>query len=78
MGCEHDPVSLFLGHAENRPEDRDDELPWRVIVVDKNDLMQARLFGFRPNLGTRLDTNVAHRPVPCMDFGLSAVGIETS
>ena len=63
MRCEHDPVSLLLTHAENRLEDRDDELPWRVIVVDKNNLMQARLLCFRLNLGTRFDKDIAHRPM---------------
>ncbi len=61
----HYLCGFFAFHGKKELQNFNDELHRRVVVVDKNDLMQARLFGFRPNLGTRLDTNVAHRPVLC-------------
>jgi hypothetical protein len=50
MGGHHHPIGLALAHAEFRLQHRDDELPRRVIVIDEDDLVEARSFGLRLEL----------------------------
>src|SRR5271166_942477 len=57
----HHPIRLVLVHAELRLQYRDDEFPRRIVVVDENDLVQARPLRFPPNLGARSAGDVAHR-----------------
>src|SRR5262245_44412220 len=61
MRREHDAVGLLLVHAEHRLEDADDELAWRVVVIEENDLVQPRPLGLGPHLDARPGRDVAHR-----------------
>ena len=56
MGSHHDPIGLIVAHAEFRLEHRDDKFPWRVIVIDENDLVKTRSFGLRLDLDAGLVT----------------------
>ena len=51
---------VILGHAEFRLQDGDDKFAGREVVVDEDDLVQARPFGLGPNLGFRLGDGVDH------------------
>jgi hypothetical protein len=44
MGSHHDPIGLIVAHAEFRLQHRNDKLPWRVIVIDENDLFGRSVF----------------------------------
>ena len=57
---DHDLVGLILGHAEFRLQHRDDEFARREIVVDEDDLVQARPFGLGLDLGLWLDDGIDH------------------
>ena len=60
MRGDHDLVRLVLGHSELRLQDRDDEFARRVVVVEKDDLVQPRAFGLGLDLGLRLGDGVDH------------------
>src|SRR5262249_36863564 len=47
-------------HAELCLQHGDDELSWRVVVVQQDDLMQARPLCRGLHLGARLDEDIAH------------------
>src|SRR6266403_1761334 len=57
---DHDLVGLVLGHAEFRLQHRDDKFSRRIVVVDEDDLVQARPFGLGLDLGFRLGDGVDH------------------
>jgi adenylate cyclase len=57
---DHDLVRLVLGHAEFRLQDGDDEFARREVVIDQDDLVQARPFGLRFDFGFRLGDGVDH------------------
>src|SRR6266849_6751453 len=57
---DHDLVGLVLGHAEFRLQHRDDKFARREVVVDEDDLVQARPFGLGLYLGFRLGNGVDH------------------
>jgi hypothetical protein len=57
---DHDLVGLVLGHAEFRLQHRDDKFSRGVVVVDEDDLVQARPFGLGLDLGFRLGDGVDH------------------
>jgi hypothetical protein len=61
MRGHHHSVALFLAHSEFGLEYRDDELPWRVVIVDQNDLVKARSFYFRQGFDARLGDDFSHR-----------------
>ena len=48
---DHHAVRLVLAHAELRLEHGDHEFARREVVVDENDLVEARPLGLRPDLG---------------------------
>jgi hypothetical protein len=60
----HHAAGLILTHAEFRLQDGDDELPRRKVVIDENDLVQARSFRLKPNLDAWPDGDVAHPATP--------------
>src|SRR5262245_6732985 len=61
MRRDHHPVGLLLAHVEDGLEHADHELARRVVVVEQNDLVEARPLRLGPNLGARLGDNVRHR-----------------
>src|SRR5258707_9560682 len=58
--CDHDLVGLVLGHSEFRLQDGDDKFAGREVVVDEDDLVQARPFGLGLNFGSRLGDGIDH------------------
>src|SRR5262244_3279657 len=60
MGGHHHAIGLVLAHAELTLEHGDHELPRGVIVVEQNDLVQARPFRLQAYLGARLGGDVGH------------------
>src|ERR1700682_2939450 len=57
---DHDLVGLVLGHAEFRLQDRDHKFAGREVVVDEDDLVQARPFGLGLDFGFRFGDGVDH------------------
>ena len=57
---DHDLVGLILGHAEFRLQHRDDKFSRGEVVVDEDDLVQARPFGLGLDPGFRLGDGVDH------------------
>src|SRR6266550_1988245 len=57
---DHDLVGLVLSHAEFRLQHRHDKFAGREVVVDEDDLVQARPFGLGLDLGFRLGDGVDH------------------
>src|SRR6516162_10933117 len=55
---DHDLVRLVLGHSEFRLQYRDDEFARRVVVIEKDDLVQPRTFGLGLDPGLRLGDGV--------------------
>src|SRR5262245_35474950 len=60
----HDAIGLILAHVEHHHEDRRDELARRVVVVDQDHLVEARLLDLGLGDGIGLDVDIAHRPSP--------------
>ncbi len=60
MRRDHDLVGLLLGHAEFPLQDADHEVARGEIVIDQDDLVQARSFGLGPDLGFRFGDGVDH------------------
>src|SRR6185312_4060436 len=52
--------AVILGHPELGHQDPDDEFPRGIVVVDEDDLVQARSFGLCPHLGPRFGDGIDH------------------
>ncbi len=65
MRRHHHPVSRLLAHTENGFEDHDDELAWRIVVVEKKNLVELGLIQLQLDLRFRLYGNVVvtHRKI---------------
>jgi hypothetical protein len=63
----HDLVGLILGHPEFRLQHEDDEFARRVVVVEQDDLVQARPLGLGANLGLGFGDGVDHPAAPRFD-----------
>jgi len=61
MRGDHHPIRLILIHAELRLEHSDHKFPGRIVVVQQDDLVQARSFRLQSNFGARFARDVAHR-----------------
>src|SRR3981081_4444826 len=57
---DHDLVGLVLGHAELRLQDGDDKFAGGEVVVDEDNLVQARPFGLGLDPGFRLGNGIDH------------------
>jgi hypothetical protein len=60
MRGHHHPIGMAFGHAKFRLQHTHDKLARRVVVVDQNDLVQLRPFGFRQNLRASPGVAVTH------------------
>src|SRR5262245_10010804 len=69
MSGHHHPIGLILAHAEFPLEHGDDELARGVVVVEQNDLVQARPFRLEADLGARLGGDVGHWRAGPPDLG---------
>src|SRR6266852_8716462 len=61
MRRHHHPIGLIVAHAEFSLEHRDDELPWRVVVVHKDDLVKAWSLRLWQDFDAWLGDDLSHR-----------------
>jgi hypothetical protein len=57
---DHHLVGLILGHAEFGLQHRDDEFARREVVIDQDDLVQARPLDLGLDLGLGRDGGTGH------------------
>jgi hypothetical protein len=60
----HDAIGLVLAHVEDHHQHANDEFARRVVVVEQDHLVEARLLDLWLGDGIGLDVDIAHRPSP--------------
>src|SRR5258707_4632821 len=65
MRRHHHPMGLVAAHAEFGLKHRDDELPWCVVVVHKDDLVKARPLRLWQDFNAWLGDDLSHWMIRC-------------